>query len=161
MAEIFLGSLIGSTSIPNTSIPRREGGNVMFGWYQIPAGLSARPRAARKIMVARLSAEIYNILKGGAAMPADTSMLHVRIDNRVKDAAALALANIGITLSEAVRIFLTRVVEDGGLPAGLTATQGQYDAWFSAKVRESLDDPSPGVPFEEAMKKLWSLVNGE
>ena len=54
-------------------------------------------------------------------MPAHTSMLHVRVDNQLKNKAAHTLASVGLTLSDAVRILLTRVAAEGGLPAGLTA----------------------------------------
>ena len=53
-------------------------------------------------------------------MPAQTSMLHVRVDDGLKSKAADALAGVGLTLSDAVRILLTRIAAEGGLPAGLT-----------------------------------------
>ena len=40
---------------------------------------------------------------------ARSSMLHVRVDDGVKDQAAQALAAMGLTVSEAVRLFLNRV----------------------------------------------------
>lgn len=92
-------------------------------------------------------------------MPAQTSMLHVRVDDRLKAKAADALASVGLTLSDAVRILLTRVAAEGGLPAGLTADPGVYDAWFRAKVREALDDPSPAVPHEQVMTGAQALID--
>jgi DNA-damage-inducible protein J len=49
-----------------------------------------------------------------------------------------------------------QTVDEGGLPPGLTATPEQYDQWFKAKVYEALNDPGPGIPLEEAMKRLES-----
>ncbi|MDE0390130.1 MAG: type II toxin-antitoxin system RelB/DinJ family antitoxin [Rhodospirillales bacterium] len=92
-------------------------------------------------------------------MPAQTSMLHVRVDHRLKAKAADTLAGVGLTLSDAVRILLTRVAAEGGLPAGLTADPGAYDAWFRAKVREALDDPSPAVPHEQVMTGTQALID--
>ena len=46
-------------------------------------------------------------------MPAQTSMLHVRVDDQLKAQAADALAGVGLTLSDAVRILLTRVATEG------------------------------------------------
>lgn len=92
-------------------------------------------------------------------MPAQTSMLHVRVDDQIKAAAAANLANVGLTISDAVRILLTRVADEGGLPPGLTATPEQYDQWFRAKVYEALDDPGPGLPLDEAMKRLAAKIN--
>ncbi|MBK5373023.1 MULTISPECIES: type II toxin-antitoxin system RelB family antitoxin [unclassified Pseudomonas] len=33
-----------------------------------------------------------------------------------------------------------------------------YDRWFRAKVQAALDDPSPGIPHEEAMVLLDQLL---
>lgn len=44
------------------------------------------------------------------------SMLHVRIDNETKALATETLAAMGLSVSEAVRLFLRRVVIDQALP---------------------------------------------
>ena len=51
--------------------------------------------------------------------------------------AAEKLANVGLTISDAVRILLTRINSEGGLPAGLTADPAAHDAWFRARVQEA------------------------
>lgn len=84
-------------------------------------------------------------------MPAKTSMLHVRVDDALKAQATEALAGVGLTLSDAVRILLTRVAREGGLPAGLTADPDAYDTWFRAKVREGLEDDRPTLPHSEVI----------
>lgn len=94
-------------------------------------------------------------------MPAHTSMLHVRVDNQLKNKAAHTLAGVGLTLSDAVRILLTRVAAEGGLPAGLTADPEAHDEWFRAKVREALDDPRPAIPHEQAMDRAQALIDGK
>ena len=94
-------------------------------------------------------------------MPARTSMIHVRVDNQLKTRAADTLAGVGLTLSDAVRILLTRIVAEGGLPAGLTADPEAHDAWFRAKVREALDDPRPAVPHERVMSDIQALIDGK
>jgi DNA-damage-inducible protein J len=48
-------------------------------------------------------------------MPA-TEMLHVRIDKRVKARAAKALSAMGLSVSDAVRVLLTRVASEKALP---------------------------------------------
>ena len=53
-------------------------------------------------------------------MPAQTSMLHVRVDDQLKIKAADILTGSGLTISDPVRILLTLIVANGGLPAGLT-----------------------------------------
>ena len=76
-------------------------------------------------------------------MAAHTSMLHVRIDDELKNQASEKLAGFGLTISDAVRILLVRVVKEGALPAGLTADPEAYDAWFRAKVQEALMETGP------------------
>lgn len=91
-------------------------------------------------------------------MPARTTMLHVRVDDQLKAQAAEALAGVGLTLSDAVRILLTRVAREGGLPAGLTADPDAYDAWFRAKVREALEDNGPTIPHADIMAEMRDLI---
>lgn len=94
-------------------------------------------------------------------MPAQTSMLHVRVDDQLKAQASDALAGVGLTLSDAVRILLTRVAAEGGLPAGLTADPDAYDAWFRAKVQEALDDPRPAASQARVMEYAQALIDGK
>lgn len=49
-------------------------------------------------------------------MTSPTSMLHVRIDDETKVQAQLALKAMGMSVSDAVRIFLTRVVAEQAIP---------------------------------------------
>lgn len=92
-------------------------------------------------------------------MAAQTSMLHVRVDDALKEKAAQALDRVGLTLSDAVRILLTRVAAEGGMPAGLTVEPDAYDAWFRAKVQEALDDTRPAVPHEQAMALMQEVID--
>ena len=55
----------------------------------------------------------------------------------------------GITVSEAVRILLTRTANEGALPFELTKNSAAHDAWFRAKVREALSDPRPAIPHKK------------
>jgi DNA-damage-inducible protein J len=47
---------------------------------------------------------------------ATTEMVHVRIDKRVKAQAAKTLAAMGLSVSDAVRVLLTRVAAEKALP---------------------------------------------
>ena len=94
-------------------------------------------------------------------MPAQTSMLHVRIDEQLKTEATEALANVGLTVSDAVRILLTRVAAEGGLPAGLTADPDAHDVWFRARVLEALADPRPAKPHDQVMREARALIDGK
>ena len=90
---------------------------------------------------------------------AQTSMLHVRIDDQLKAQATEKLAQFGLTVSDAVRILLTRVTKEGGLPAALTADPDAYDAWFRAKVQEALEESSPLTPHAQVMDEAQALID--
>lgn len=47
---------------------------------------------------------------------AATSMVHVRVDERVKEKASATLAKMGISVSDAVRMMLVRVADEKALP---------------------------------------------
>lgn len=94
-------------------------------------------------------------------MSAQTSMIHVRVDDQLKAKATDALSGVGLTLSDAVRILLTRVAAEGGLPAGLTAHPDAYDAWFRAKVQDALADAAPAKPHDQVMRDARALIDGK
>lgn len=52
-------------------------------------------------------------------MATQTSMLHIRVDEDTKNQASEALAHMGMTVSDAVRLFLRRVVIDQAFPLEL------------------------------------------
>ena len=92
-------------------------------------------------------------------MAARTSMLHVRIDEQLKVDASEALANVGLTVSDAVRILLTRVTKEGGMPAGLAADPLVHDAWFRAKVQKALADTRPPESHGQVMDEAQALID--
>ncbi|WP_338861874.1 type II toxin-antitoxin system RelB/DinJ family antitoxin (plasmid) [Mycetohabitans rhizoxinica] len=63
---------------------------------------------------------------------AATTMVHIRIDEALKAQAAQTLASMGLTVSDAIRVFLTRVVADKALPF---ATEAPNAASCAALVR--------------------------
>jgi len=77
------------------------------------------------------------------------ALVQTRIDADVKERAAAVLEKLGLTVSDAVRILLTRTANEGALPFVITAGSQEYDAWFRAKVREALNDPGPDIPHAE------------
>ncbi len=80
---------------------------------------------------------------------AANALVQTRIDAEIRDKASAVLAKSGLTVSDAVRILLTRTANEGALPLQLLTPDDEYDAWFRAKVQEALDDPRPHVPDEE------------
>jgi DNA-damage-inducible protein J len=81
-------------------------------------------------------------------MPAN-ALVQTRIDPAVKDRAAAVLEDLGITVSEAVRILLTRTANEGALPFDLTSDAAMHNAWFRAKVQEALSDTRPAIPHKK------------
>lgn len=78
-----------------------------------------------------------------------TALVQTRIDPEVKERAAEVLEAMGMTVSDAVRILLTRTAREGALPIELTVDEASYNAWFRKKVQEALDDPGPPVSDDE------------
>ena len=82
-------------------------------------------------------------------MSSGSSLVQARIAPDVKAQAAAVLENLGLTISDAVRILLTRTAKEGALPFELTHDAAAYDVWFRAKVREALQDQRPALPHAE------------
>jgi DNA-damage-inducible protein J len=60
-------------------------------------------------------------MKQEVFMAATTTMVQVRVDEKIKAQAAETLSSMGLTVSDAVRVFLTRIVADKELPFALKA----------------------------------------
>jgi DNA-damage-inducible protein J len=56
---------------------------------------------------------------------AQSTMLHVRVDDEIKTQATEALAAMGLSVSDAVRILLKRVVNDQAFPLELKVPNSQ------------------------------------
>ena len=61
-------------------------------------------------------------------MPAQTSMLHIRVDDETKAQAIQVLDEMGLSVSDAVRLFLRRVVIDQAFPIELKAPNAETRA---------------------------------
>ena len=82
---------------------------------------------------------MYLILKKEASM-ATTTMVHVRVDEQLKAQATETLAAMGLTLSDAVRVFLMRVVADRQMPFALKAPNAQTGAAMAEAEAEAEAD---------------------
>jgi len=81
---------------------------------------------------------------------ASNALVQTRIDADVKDRATAVLEAMGLTVSDAVRILLTRTANEGALPLELVSTSEAHDAWFRAKVVQALSDQRPDIEDAEA-----------
>jgi len=81
-------------------------------------------------------------------------MIHIRLAEELKEQASEALASQGLTLSAAVRLFLTQVVAEQGLPfpvkprsvrsrRALAESRAQMNAYRAAQGAEKEGDDDP------------------
>jgi DNA-damage-inducible protein J len=80
---------------------------------------------------------------------AANALVQTRIDPEVKERAAAVLGEMGITVSDAVRILLTRTANEGALPFTLAQSAAGHEVWFRAKVQKALDDTRAAIPHEK------------
>jgi DNA-damage-inducible protein J len=68
-------------------------------------------------------------------MQSTTAMIHVRIDPKLKSQASKTFGKMGLSLSEAVRVFLTRVATDQAFPFELRVPNAETIAAMEAGDR--------------------------
>ena len=88
---------------------------------------------------------------------ANNALIQTRIDADVKEQAAAIFEKMGLTVSDAVRILLTRTAREGVAPMALLVEQREYDAWFRERVREALDDTRPDLSDEDVSATFAEL----
>lgn len=88
---------------------------------------------------------------------ANNALIQTRIDADVKEQAAAVFEKMGLTVSDAVRILLTRTAREGIVPLELLVEKQAYDEWFRARVQEALDDERPDVPDEDISATFAAL----
>ncbi len=86
---------------------------------------------------------------------AANALVQARIGEDIKDRATAVLEKQGLTISDAVRIMLTRTANEGAVPFTVVNSEA-YDAWFRAKVQEALDDTRPMVSTDEVDRRAAS-----
>jgi DNA-damage-inducible protein J len=69
-----------------------------------------------------------------------SSVVQISIDPSIKDEAKKVLSQMGLSVSDAMRIVLTRTATEGRVPVEIIADQESYDAWFKSKVMEALEE---------------------
>ncbi len=79
-----------------------------------------------------------------------SSMLHVRVDDELKAQATQALEAMGLSVSDAVRILLKRVVDDQAFPLELKVPNAQTrqameEARAMARARSARFDSGAGL----------------
>lgn len=78
-----------------------------------------------------------------------TALVQTRVDPAVKKRAAEVLDRLGLTVSDVVRILLTRTAREGAVPFELLTDATSHDVWFKRKVQEALDHDRPTIAHED------------
>lgn len=94
---------------------------------------------------------------------AANALIQTRIDPAVKEKAVTVLQELGLTVSDAVRIMLTRTANEGALPFDLSGGSA-HDRWFRDKMREALaglEDGSNAQIGESEWKKITDRKRAE
>jgi DNA-damage-inducible protein J len=81
-------------------------------------------------------------------------LVQARVDEDIKREATEVLDGLGLSVSDVIRMALTKVAREKALPAGRAMSEAAHDAWFRAKVQEALNDPRPGISNEEAKRRM-------
>ncbi len=91
---------------------------------------------------------------------AKTASFSMRIDPEVRDDAETIFSSLGMTLTEAINIFLHKSVMVGGLP--FDVRNPRYGAETEAAMREARDIMSGKVPSEvyESAEALFAALDG-
>ena len=69
-----------------------------------------------------------------------TSMVHIRVDQKVKAKATKTLAAMGLTVSDAVRLLLTRIASEKALPFEVRVPNRETIAAMRAAERGELSE---------------------
>ena len=85
---------------------------------------------------------------------AATEMVHVRIDKRVKARAAKTLAAMGLSVSDAVRVLLTRVAAEKALPFEVRVPSAETTAAM-------LEARKGGLRSFDSVRDLMTDLNAE
>ena len=87
-----------------------------------------------------------------------TTMVHVRIDEDTKAQATQTLAALGLSVSDAVRIFLKRVVVEQGLPLSLKVPNAETQA--AMREARAISDLRFSDP-EDLIRAIEEDIRGE
>lgn len=91
-----------------------------------------------------------------------TAMIHVRVDEQIKNQSEDTLAMMGLTISDAVQIFLIRVVMDKKMPFLIKAANAETRSAMAesdeiAKAHNARFT-SPDSKFEGLQKRSYQLT---
>ncbi len=69
-----------------------------------------------------------------------TKLVQARVEESIRDQSAKVLERWGLTISDMVRILLTRTAREGSPPIELVSASDEHDRWFREQVLEAIND---------------------
>ncbi|MDL2286791.1 type II toxin-antitoxin system RelB/DinJ family antitoxin [Desulfococcaceae bacterium OttesenSCG-928-F15] len=91
--------------------------------------------------------------KGGKIM-AQNQLVQARVDEEIKAQATAALADMGLTVSDAVRMLLTRIAREKMMPLELMVP--------NATTRAAMEEAEKGdLPRASSIKELFEELNAD
>jgi DNA-damage-inducible protein J len=90
------------------------------------------------------------------------TVIRSRIDSSIKLEAQTLLERFGLTMSEAIRLFLHQVVIEKGLPFQVKlpkAEAQEHDRWFRSRVEAALaeaDNPETTFVAHDTVRGQWA-----
>ena len=90
------------------------------------------------------------------------TVIRSRIDSTIKREAQALLERFGLTMSDAIRLFLHQVVIEKGLPFQVKLPKAEaleHDLWFRSQVEAALAEADkPGTTFvpHETVRDRWA-----
>jgi DNA-damage-inducible protein J len=95
------------------------------------------------------------------------TMIRSRIDASLKIEAQSLLEGMGLSMSEAIRLFLHQVVAEKGLPFPVKLSKEaaeEHDRWFRQQVKSAVEEADkPGTVFipHEQVRGRWAAKRKE
>lgn len=87
-------------------------------------------------------------------MSEDTTVrTEFEIDSEVRDRAEKVLESTGMTMPEYLQLAVTRMAEQGALPAGLEPDL-EYDAWVKQEILAAMEEDGPFFTTEEVNRHM-------
>jgi DNA-damage-inducible protein J len=95
----------------------------------------------------------YSLKKGENAMP-QNQLVQARVDGEIKAQATAALADMGLTISDAVRILLTRIAREKKMPLELLTSN-------TTTIAAMEEARTGNLPRVHSIKALFKELNAD
>ena len=89
---------------------------------------------------------------------AETVNLNIRIDRSIKEQAELFFAELGMSISTAVSVFMRQALRQGKIPFEISLTEEQYSKIFNTEaLRQSISEAASGKLITMTLDELRAM----